>query len=58
MIEYDGETKPISEWARQLGIPYKTLHCRIVSYGWDIERAFHQPVRKSSRYSVPNIQDG
>ena len=48
LIEYNGRTQTLAEWARTLGIPYKVLHHRIVSLGWEIQRAFEQPVRKSS----------
>lgn len=48
LVIYNGETKTISEWSRLLGIPYKTLHRRIVSLGWEIERAFTQPLRKQA----------
>lgn len=46
-ITYDGETHTISEWARIKGIPYKTLHRRIVSLKWNPEDAFNKPVRSS-----------
>lgn len=45
VIAYNGETKTLAEWARTIGIPYKTLHNRVVSMDWPIERAFTQPVR-------------
>lgn len=48
IVEYDGYKKTLSEWASYLGIPYKTLHHRVVGLNWDIERAFTQPIRKSS----------
>ena len=44
-IEYGGERKPMAEWARVLGIPYKALHGRIMRRGWSVERAFTQPYR-------------
>lgn len=46
MIEHDGKTMTISQWARELGVPMKNLHNRIVNLGWDIDRAFTQPYRK------------
>lgn len=46
VIEYKGEAKTLHEWSECLGIPYKTLHNRI-QLGWDIKRAFEQPLRKS-----------
>lgn len=40
MITYEGETKTLADWAREIGIPYRTLLSRISRYGWSIERAF------------------
>lgn len=47
LIEYNGVTKTIAEWATVLGVPYKNLHNRIQSLGWSVDRAFNQPYRKS-----------
>ena len=44
IIEYNGETKILSEWAEHLGINTSTLCYRLKA--WDIERAFTQPVAK------------
>jgi hypothetical protein len=38
-ISYNGETKTIAEWARELDIPYHRLRSRIIR-GMPIERAF------------------
>lgn len=48
-IEYDGVRKSISQWADSLGISKKVLYRRI-ELGWDIERAFTQPVRKQQSH--------
>jgi hypothetical protein len=40
MIEYLGETKPLAEWADELGLNYKTAWSRIRQKGWSPERAF------------------
>lgn len=59
LIEYNGETKTIAEWANFVNIPYKTLHRRIVELGWAVERAFTQPLRKiSTKSDLPNKKDG
>lgn len=52
LIEYGGRTQTLSQWARELGVPTKNLHNRIRVLGWDIERAFTQPYRKSNRKSI------
>lgn len=37
-ITFDGKTQTISQWSRELDIPYDTLYSRI-SRGWSIDRA-------------------
>jgi len=39
-ISYRGETKNLSDWARQLGIPYQTLQSRVCARHWPIQKAF------------------
>lgn len=46
-VTYKNQTKIIKEWAQEIGISYKVLYTRIQVRGWDVERAFTQPVRKS-----------
>lgn len=41
LIEYDGETHTVTEWAKILDINAKTLFNRIYS-GWSIEKAFNK----------------
>ena len=36
---HDGETKTLSEWAREYGIDRKTLSDRMDKFGWDFEKA-------------------
>lgn len=45
LIEYKGKTMTLKEWADCLGIKYMTLYSRIRTWGWDIERAFSEPVK-------------
>lgn len=45
MIEFKGEAKHISDWAREYNLNYKTLRGRIFDYGWDIERALTTRLR-------------
>lgn len=41
-IEFNGETKTRSEWARHLGFNYPMLQGRLKN-GWSVERAFKTP---------------
>ena len=47
ILEFNGRSMTLSQWAREIGMPMKVLHARIIRYGWDVERALTQPVRKS-----------
>lgn len=46
LIEYRGMKFPLKEWAKRLGIKYVTLHQRLKTYGWSIEKAFETGVTK------------
>lgn len=43
-VEYNGETRSLSQWANVLGIDYEILFHRY-SRGWSAERMLTQPVR-------------
>lgn len=42
LITYNGETKTLTEWARELNIDYSTLHKRINYSHWSVEKAFQK----------------
>lgn len=44
-IEWRGERRCLSDWARTLNIPLLTLHSRLNKLGWPIERALSTPKR-------------
>lgn len=44
-LTYNGETKPMSEWAEILNINYGTLSYRINIAKWDVVKAFETPVK-------------
>jgi hypothetical protein len=47
MVTFNGEERPLSEWAEILGIKYSTLAIRLYR-GWSAERAF---TTKTGKYS-------
>lgn len=42
-ITYQGETKTMMEWSKELNMNYSTLRRRI-NAGWDVEKAFGRPI--------------
>lgn len=49
VIEFEGQTKTIAEWAEIYKIHPTTLRCRIVKYGYSFERAITKPTRDKTR---------
>ena len=49
LISYNDQTKTLSQWAEELGFKNSTLYSRIVTYGWDIERAMTEAVQQRRR---------
>lgn len=45
-LEYNGESKPIAQWAKEYGINYQVFHNRVRNLGWSMERALHEPVHQ------------
>jgi hypothetical protein len=39
MITNGGKTQNITQWAQETGIKVTTIHARIKSYGWTMDRA-------------------
>lgn len=48
MITYRGRTQSLAQWARELGLNYRTLRSRL-RIGWSVERAFETPMEGRSR---------
>jgi hypothetical protein len=42
LITYNGEEKPLKQWAEEFGLEYYTLDARI-KRGWSVERALTEP---------------
>jgi hypothetical protein len=45
-LTYQGETLPLPEWARRIGLPRRALWMRI-KQGWPIERALTTPIQSN-----------
>jgi hypothetical protein len=48
-LTYNGQTKTITEWARDVGLNHETLCARINLHGWSIEEALTTPVLRRKR---------
>ena len=46
IVEYKGKRMNVKDLSRLCGVPYSTLHKRIVAYGWDVDSAAETPVRR------------
>jgi hypothetical protein len=46
LITHNGETHTAKEWSEISGIKSDTLIKRIKKYGWDVDRALHERVKK------------
>lgn len=44
-VESEGEYRSIAEWARVKKIGYHTLYARLITEGWNTEKALNTPVR-------------
>jgi hypothetical protein len=49
VIEHDGQSMPLVEWARKTGISYVTLKQRLTVLKWSVERAVTTPVQRGPR---------
>jgi len=47
-VTYNNRCQSLKEWALELGINYATLHARVSTYGWPVERALGAPVDKGA----------
>lgn len=48
LLEYDGVTKPLADWADDLGVHYTVLHFRL-KRGWSVEKAVTTPSMGNGR---------
>lgn len=49
-IEYNGKTQCLSQWADEVGIPYRVLIDRLGKLEWTVEKAFTHPLKPRQIY--------
>lgn len=49
LVEYNGETKTLAEWAEIYSLPYKLVHLRYRRYNWNIEKTLKTPIRNKNK---------
>lgn len=49
VIEFNGESRNLRQWAKHLGIDYLTLYQRVKKYNWSIEKAFNDASHKQGQ---------
>jgi hypothetical protein len=48
LVEYNGKTQCLKDWANEVGMAYNTLRKRFVLYNWSFEKALTTPPRQYS----------
>lgn len=48
MLNFKGETKTMAQWCQELNLSKKAVSQRLNAYGWAVERALTEPIRKKS----------
>lgn len=54
LITYNGRTQSIADWAKETGLPWEVIYCRIVRYKWSIEKALTIPIMKGGKHEGGN----
>lgn len=52
VIEFNGQSKTLVEWAKEVGINRDTLYNRIFSYKWSVEKALTEPLFVAGKNSI------
>ena len=56
-ITFNGKTQTLAQWCREYGMPYKTVHCRINRYGWDLRKALETPIDTRKRNAKSRFKE-
>lgn len=57
-VTHNGETKPLKEWAKIIGMDRGTLYNRIKIMGWSAERAIETPKIHPGKRKEGGTEDG
>lgn len=49
LVEFNGESRNLRQWAKHLGLDYLTLYQRIKKYNWSLDRAFSETSHKQGQ---------
>lgn len=49
-LEFHGETKTVTQWADQTGIPASVIYSRLDKLGWNVEKALTTPSRRKDKH--------
>lgn len=49
VFEYNGDKKPLVDWAEQFKVKYATLYKRLVIKKWNIKEALNKPVKRKEK---------
>lgn len=49
LITYNGKTQNLSDWAKELELPYFCLRSRLNTLKWTVEKAFTTPYKKGDK---------
>lgn len=55
LVEFNGKTQTLSQWADGYKIPYKLFYTRYRVLGWDIERIINTPVKVQKKKEKQNV---
>ncbi len=56
-IKFNGKSLTLSQWSKELNIPYLTLYKRLNDYGWSVEKALGQKLPDSKKKKAMVISD-
>lgn len=56
-IKFNSKNLTLSQWSKELNIPYLTLYKRLNDYGWSVEKALGQKLPDSKKKKVMIIND-